>query len=140
MKQALSFICGMIVVAIAGASAFGAGKIALVNHVEYSGDGPSYLYQGQIDPKCSMTTYTTKNSVHQKITAYSVYTPGQIAGGSVITSRGNMSPEVVLWNDDGSSMNNQFHKIIPVLDKVVSKNNNASIACLAEAKVDKSNW
>jgi hypothetical protein len=140
MKSTLSFICGAVITVLIGIFAFSANKIALVSYMEYSGDGPSYLYSGQIDPKCSMTTYTTMNSVHRSIVAYSVYTADQVAGGATITNHGNQKPEVIFWDDGGHSMNNQFHAIAPVLQKTVSKSNNSAIACLGEAKVDKLNW
>lgn len=140
MKLVLSFVSGMIIMLIAGAFAFGAGKVALVSYEKYSGDGPSYLYYGSIDPDCRMTTYTTANFVHRSITAYGTYHEGQLAGGSSITEYRDRRPEVMFWDDGDHSMNNKFHDLAPILKKKVSINNTPSIACLGEAKVDKSKW
>lgn len=139
MKNILSFVGGIVFTVLVGIFAFSANKIALVDYVEYSGDGPSYLYYGQIDPECSMTTYTTMNSVHRNIIAYSAYTEDQVEGGATITTHGEKKPEVMLWSAGGKSVNN-YYQVLPVLKKVVSKSNTSLIACLGEAQVDKSRW
>ncbi len=140
MKYVLSFVSGVLLSIIAVVFTFSTGKVALVSHDEYSGNGPAYLHSGSIDPRCSMTTYTTWDTTHRNIIAYSSYQEHQVAGGALITRDGNQKPLVMLWDDSDGSVNNMFHQITPILKKSVSKNNNASIACLGEAKVNKSNW